>query len=514
MDTLRSCLRASSSDPAIIVADKPPKYISHIFLASNVEKLQRTLASRAIGRGVRVSVVLPNPYDFTVVFLALALQSSIVAPLNHGLKAPELLHYFRDFNTEVVVMSAEEVERQGPAYAAAKENGLRITTCSVINNEVAIQLPDSSELNTKGDTSVEEHFETGKPKPEDPALVLYTSGTTGRPKAVPLTHSNLACSISNIVGHYSLTASDRALLIMPLFHIHGLVAGLLAPLASGGAVILTTRGGLAPSFFRDARTHGATWYTGTPTLHKLACQIPMIEDPNFRFVRSCSSRLEGPLLRELEKRYGCPVVEAYAMTEAAHQVCSNPVESTGTREGSVGKPTGVELKIMDGDGGELRTGEVGEVCIKGKNVMEGYWYNLEANAKSFTASGFFRTGDQGKISADGYVVLTGRIKELINKGGEKISPVEIDSVINQHPDVAEAVTFTIPDEMYGEEIGVAVIVKDGASMNEFDLKAWVGERLLLTKIPKKVFLVDTIPKTPVGKMQRSLVASTILGADS
>lgn len=236
----------------------------------------------------------------------------------------------------------------------------------------------------------------------------------------------------------------------------------------------------------------------------------MKETPKFRFVRSCSSRLEGALARELGKRYGCPVVEAYAMTEAAHQVCSNPVSESGTREGSVGLPTGIELRILDDDGNEMSKGEVGEVGIKGVNVMKGYLGNDDANAKSFTASGFFRTGDQGKMTEGGYVVLTGRIKELINKGGEKISPVEVDNVMNQHPDVAEAVAFSMPDDMYGEDIGVAVITKEGTNVSQQDLKAWVGERLLQTKVPKKIFFVDAIPKTAVGKMQRGLVAKTVL----
>ncbi|KAK4611934.1 Oxalate--CoA ligase [Fulvia fulva] len=295
---------------------------------------------------------------------------------------------------------------------------------------------------------------------------------------------------------------------MPLFHIHGLVAGLSSPLASGGAVIFTPK---TASFLRDAVTHGATWYTGTPTLHRLAAQMPMKEKPGFRFVRSCSSRLEGGLAKQLGERYGCPVVEAYAMTEAAHQVCSNPVDAAGTREGSVGKPTRVNLKILDDGGSEVAVGEIGEVCIKGENVMAGYMDNEEANAKSFTSRGFFRTGDQGKVMEDGFVVLTGRIKELVNKGGEKISPVEIDNVINQHPDVEEGVAFAMPDEMYGEDVGAAVILKSGADLGEKELKAYVGERLLQAKVPKKVFFVTEIPKTPVGKMQRGLVAKTMLG---
>lgn len=504
MDTLQACLHASNQDPAVILPGNPSRTISHSSLAGNVTKVQQTLVSRSIGRGTKVSIVLSNPYIFTVAFLATTLQSSIAAPLNHGFKQPEFEYYYQDFGAELVLLSEDEVASQGPAYTAAKKAALRIATCAVTDQEVTIKFLDDKKAETAGQPNY--------PNPEDCALVLHTSGTTGKPKAVPLNHANIARSISNIAAHYSLTATDRTPVIMPLFHIHGLVAALCTPLATGGAVIFPRDGksGITPSFLRNGVEHQATWYTATPTLHRLAAQIPMKETPKFRFVRSCSSRLEGALARELGKRYGCPVVEAYAMTEAAHQVCSNPVSESGTREGSVGLPTGIELRILDDDGNEMSKGEVGEVGIKGVNVMKGYLGNDDANAKSFTASGFFRTGDQGKMTEGGYVVLTGRIKELINKGGEKISPVEVDNVMNQHPDVAEAVAFSMPDDMYGEDIGVAVITKEGTNVSQQDLKAWVGERLLQTKVPKKIFFVDAIPKTAVGKMQRGLVAKTVL----
>lgn len=518
MDTLQVCLHPTTESLAVVITGESPTCINHSSLASNVQKLRRQLTLRGITRGTKVSIVLSNPYLMTVAFLALTLQRSVVAPLNHGLQTPEFECYYKDIGAELVVLSTTEVDEQGSAYSAAKNSGLRVATCNIVDQEVAFdRFFDAPTPNISISASVPADDVLdglNKPDPSDVALVLYTSGTTGKPKAVPLTHGNIAHSISTIVTHYALTASDRAPVIMPLFHIHGLVAALFAPLASGGSVIFAPRGGLTPSFHRDSIKYGATWYTGTPTLHKLAVKMlstTKSEPAKYRFVRSCSSRLEGPLLRELEGLYGCPVVEAYAMTEAAHQVCSNPVDPAKTREGSVGESTGVDVRVLDERGSEVNTGETGEICIKGKSVMTGYLDNAAANAESFTCDGFFRTGDLGRTSEDGYVTLTGRIKEQINKGGEKISPVEVDEVVNQHADVAEAVTFAISDDMYGENVAIAVVRNDGASMTEADLKSWVGQRLLLSKVPKKVFFTTVIPKTAVGKLQRGLVASTILG---
>ena len=333
----------------------------------------------------------------------------------------------------------------------------------------------------------------------DIALVLHTSGTTGRPKAVPLTHRNLTRTMKNIVATYGLNKEDRSYLVMPLFHVHGLLAGFLAPLSSGGTVIVPLKFS-ASIFWHDFVQYKANWYTAVPTIHQILLQSTLPNPvPDIRFIRSCSSPLASNTFHALEKQFKAPVLEAYAMTEAAHQMTSNLLPPGKRKPGSVGIGQGVQVKILDGKGDEVSRGNEGEICIKGENVTKGYLNNEAANKSSFTASGFFRTGDQGKLDEDGYVIITGRIKELINRGGEKISPVEVDDVLLDFPAISEAVSFAVPDEMYGQEVHATVVLKQGASAKEQEIKNFVGQKLAKFKIPKKIYFTDSMPKTATGK---------------
>lgn len=282
------------------------------------------------------------------------------------------------------------------------------------------------------------------------------------------------------------------MLVMPLFHVHGLLCALLAPLHSGGSLVVPPKFS-ATEFWVDFAAHGANWYTAVPTIHQILLRHPAPEPlPAIRFIRSCSSPLSPTVFHQLEETFKAPVLEAYAMTEAAHQMTSNPLPAVGKRKpGTVGVGQGVEVRILDDSGAEVADGAEGEICIRGENVTAGYLNNAAANATAFatepkTGQQFFRTGDQGRKDEDGYVVITGRIKELINKGGEKISPIELDNALARHPAVAEAVSFAVPDELYGQEVGVAVVLKGGARLGEDELRAWAGERLAKFKIPKKV----------------------------
>lgn len=293
-------------------------------------------------------------------------------------------------------------------------------------------------------------------------------------------------ALENIQQTYRLTPDDRTLLVMPLFHVHGLLGGFLAPLLSGGSVIIPTRFS-ASEFWHDFLTYKANWYTAVPTIHQILLKNPLPSPrPKIRFIRSCSSPLSPSVFHQLEKAFDAPVLEAYAMTEAAHQMTSNPLPPAKRQPGSVGIGQGVDVKILDDDGKEVPHGSEGEICIRGENVTKGYLNNPEANRTSFTKTGYFRTGDQGKKDADGYVFITGRIKELINKGGEKISPIELDNILAQHPAISEAVCFAIADDLYGQDVGVAVVLKEGKELGKDELKKWVAERVAKFKIPKKV----------------------------
>ncbi len=329
----------------------------------------------------------------------------------------------------------------------------------------------------------------------------------------------------NIQVTYQLTSEDRTLLVMPLFHVHGLLAGFLAPLFSGGSVIVPIC--FSASEFWDTFINlKANWYTAVPTIHQILLRNPPPKArPQIRFIRSCSSPLSPKTFHELEEAFGAPVLEAYAMTEAAHQMTSNPLPPSKRYPGSVGIGQGVVVKILDQAGKEVPQGSEAEICIRGENVTKGYVNNPEANKTSFTKDGFFRTGDQGKKSKDGYIIITGRIKELINKGGEKISPVELDNVAAQNPAIGEAVSFAIDDEMYGQDIGLAVVRKDGKIVSEDELREWIATKVAKFKVPKQVssniiksmhplmvqiFFTDLMPKTATGKVQRRQVAAAML----
>lgn len=243
----------------------------------------------------------------------------------------------------------------------------------------------------------------------------------------------------------------------------------------------------ASDFWQEFTAHGANWYTAVPTIHQILLKNPTPNPlPKIRFIRSCSSPLSPTVFHQLEEKFKAPVLEAYAMTEAAHQMTSNPLPPAKRKPGTVGLGQGVEVKILNDAGDEVPQGSEGEICIIGENVTKGYLNNPTANATAFTKGGFFRTGDQGKKDEDGYIIITGRIKELINKGGEKISPIELDNVLTRHPSVSEAVSFAIPDDLYGQDIGVAVVLKSGAKLEQDELRAWVNEKLAKFKVPKKV----------------------------
>jgi len=477
MSTLANSLPLDSESTAVIVPGKPALTRTYKQLTADVSAFQQKLAKLGITAGSAVSIALPNSYPFIVAFLAAAWQRGIAAPLNPAYKQSEFEFYIDDLSSALVLVPQGLAD--GPAVKAAQKYKAAVAECYWNGSEVVLDIKDEGKLKNNGNKPVE------TARPDDVALVLHTSGTTGRPKAVPLTHKNLTRTMRNIRQTYELTPKDRTMLVMPLFHVHGLLAGFLAPLLSGGSAVVPAKFS-ASEFWIDFLEYKANWYTAVPTIHQILLKNPPpTTKPNIRFIRSCSSPLSPKTFHELEKMFDAPVLEAYAMTEAAHQMTSNPLNGK-RKPGSVGLGQGVEVAILDAEGKEVAQGKEGEISIRGENVTKGYLNNEKANKESFTSTGFFRTGDQGKKDEDGYVIITGRIKELINKGGEKISPIELDNTMAQHPKVAEAVSFALPDEMYGQDVGVSVVLKDGAKMEGKELKDWMTERVAKFKVPKKV----------------------------
>ena len=336
--------------------------------------------------------------------------------------------------------------------------------------------------------------------------MLHTSGTTSRPKIVPLSQANVCASARNIRTALAFTARDRGLNIMPLFHIHGLIAGILAPLSAGGRVCCTP-GFNALKFFGWMSDARLTWYTAVPTMHqailgRAARNAEIIAANPLRLIRSSSSSLPPQVMTALEEAFGAPVIEAYGMTEAAHQMASNPLPPRPHYPGCVGLAAGPEIAVVDHDGAPLATGETGEIVIRGDNVMAGYENNAAANAEAFTRQGWFRTGDQGSLSPEGYLTITGRLKEIINRGGEKISPREVDEILMDHPAIAQCVTFAVPHDKLGEEVAVAIVLREDAEASEAEIRAFAASRLAAFKVPAKVLLLDEIPKGATGKLQR------------
>ncbi|KAL1872256.1 hypothetical protein Plec18167_006859 [Paecilomyces lecythidis] len=509
MATLANTFGTDGSATAIIVPSKPQALtVSYKQLKSAVATFQAKLAKLGIRPGDAVSIALPNSYEFIVSFLAASWQRGIAAPLNPAYKQEEFEFYIDDLSSALALVPQGSFEKDGPAVRAARKYQAAIAECYWNGKEVVLDVKDAGKLASKGNQQIE------TAQPDDIALVLHTSGTTGRPKAVPLTHRNLTRTMKNIKATYDLTPKDRTMLVMPLFHVHGLLAAFLAPLHAGGSAVVPPKFS-AHEFWTDFINHKANWYTAVPTIHQILLKNPPPNPkPEIRFIRSCSSPLSPKTFHELEKTFNAPVLEAYAMTEAAHQMTSNPLPPGKRQPGSVGIGQGVEVKILDQEGKEVPQGKEAEICVRGENVTKGYLNNPEANKSSFTKDGFFRTGDQGKQDPDGYVIITGRIKELINKGGEKISPIELDNTLAHHPGVGEVVSFAIPDPgHYGEDIGMAVVLK-GKGATEEELKSWMTTKVAKFKVPKRIWILKEIPKTATGKIQRRKVAEAMLKKDT
>ncbi len=492
MQTLAQLLDAGAPDKAAVVTPNGPS-LTYGRLRDLVEGLASSLSGAGLAKGQAASIVLGNDIRFVATFLAVTRLGAVAAPLNPNYTEDEYRFYMEDAGASLAILPPEE----HPARKAAQGLGLPCIEAQDEGGSVSL---------TRNGAALEGRGQPEGPSPDDIALFLHTSGTTSRPKGVPLSHANLASSLDNIVGTYGLSESDRALMIMPLFHVHGLLGVLFSTFASGGTAIVPSRFS-ASAFWPVAQEHAATWYSGVPTMHQILLSRADGDDAprgTFRFIRSCSAALAPAVLEGLEARFDSPVLEAYGMTESSHQMASNPLPPADRFAGTVGRGTGVQIAIMDEAGTRLADGARGEVVIKGPNVMGGYRNNPEANASAFS-DGWFRTGDQGFIDERGYLNLTGRLKELINRGGEKISPLEVDAVLALHPAVQDAICFGVPDVKYGEEVHAAVVLKAEASQE--DIQAFCQKHLIDFKVPKTVHIVETLPRTATGKVQRRNVAA-------
>ena len=482
------------ADPAIGAPERAP--LTHGGLRDLAQRTVETLNALGIGRGDRVAIVLPNGPEMATAFLSIA-SGATTAPLNPAYRADEFEFYLTDLHARALV-TLDGLDTPARAVAAALDIPVLTLVPEPLGPAGVFSLHPERPL-AHGVAA------PGPAGPDDVALVLHTSGTTARPKIVPLSQRNIVASAHNIGRVLGLGPADVCLNIMPLFHIHGLIAATLSSIAAGASVNCTP-GFNALRFFHWFDEVRPTWYTAVPTMHQAilarAGRHPdSLTASRLRFIRSSSASLPPQVMQELEATFGVPVIEAYGMTEAAHQMTSNPLPPAPRYAGSVGLAAGPEVAIMDESGALLPAGALGEVVIRGPNVTTGYENNPAANASAFV-DGWFRTGDQGTLDEQRYLRLTGRLKEQINRGGEKISPLEVDAVVMDHPAVEQAVTFAVAHALLGEDIACAVVLRAGATASERDIRDFVSLHLASFKVPRRIVLVDEIPKGPTGKVQR------------
>jgi acyl-CoA synthetase (AMP-forming)/AMP-acid ligase II len=469
--------------------------LDYATLRATARALGAALAARGIEPGDRVAASFGNGPEVVAAFFATAGARATFAPLNSAYTEDEFRFYLEDIGPRVLLLAPGTVPA---ARAAAAALSIPVLDLALAADGGASL--DGAALHGRHERYAED---------DDVALFLHTSGTTSRPKGVPLTHGNLTASAGNIVRWYALDERDVSFCVMPLFHVHGLVFSTLAALAAGGSVVVPERFS-ASAFWPGVAATGATVVSAVPTIYRTlllradADGAPGPGAHGLRFLRSSSAPLPASEMERLEARFGVPVIEAYSMTEAAHQMCANPLGGE-RRPGSVGVGAFVEVAILDEAGEEQAPGTVGEVAVRGPNVTRGYHNNPAANAAAFV-NGWFRTGDYGVLDELGYLTLVGRLKELINRAGEKISPVEVDDALLSHPGVAEACAFAIPDEKYGEAVAAAVVLRDD-SIVVAELLEHVGGRIASFKVPSRVIVVEAIPRTATGKVQRRNVAA-------
>jgi acyl-CoA synthetase (AMP-forming)/AMP-acid ligase II len=492
--------RADAAAPALGAPGRKP--LTYAGLRAQAEKTVAALNRMGVGRNDPVAIVLPNGPEMASAFVCIG-AGATTAPLNRAYTEDEFRFYLADLQPRLLVL-ADGMET--PALGVAERLGVPVASLAFD------PMAPAGAFDLRGTPAAGRPQAAGLAGANDCALVLHTSGTTARPKIVPLSQRNVCASAAHIAASLALTPADLGMNIMPLFHIHGLVAAVLSSL-SAGASVSCTPGFNALQFFAHLAEVKPTWYTAVPTMHqaiatRAARNREALSQVRLRFIRSSSASLPPRVMAEVEQALGVPLIEAYGMTEAAHQMASNPLPPRERKPGSVGVAAGPEIGVMDEAGRLLGAGETGEVVIRGPNVTSGYRGNPQANAAAFT-NGWFRTGDLGVLDHEGYLRLTGRLKEIINRGGEKISPREVDEALLDHPAVLQVVTFAVPHDKLGEDVAAAVVLREGAQVSESELRSFASTRLADMKVPRKIVFLAEIPKGATGKLQRIGLAKTL-----
>ncbi len=490
-ELLETHARRDASADAILAPDRP--CLSYGGLVAHLQDVAELLRGSGVTAGDRVALVLPAGPELLTAVLAVA-ECAAAAPINPLLRQQEFEAYMAAVGVTRLIAAAGG---DTAAVRAASVLGVPVTFLSTCSAEPAgIFRLDSAVTRRVSDVPT---------RADEVALLLTTSGTTSTPRVVPLTHRSLRASAVDIAASLHLRTTDRCLDLMPLFHVHGLVGGALSSLVAGAGVICPS-GFDAPRFFDQIDQCRATWYTAVPTMHQaIVGRAPgyraAITRSALRLIRSCSAALPPQTRADLEREFRVPVVEAYGMTEAAHQISSTPLPVDSRKAGSVGVAISTAVAILDQTGVQLPHGQSGEIAIRGECVTSGYLDAPEANRRAFV-DGWLRTGDVGHLDQDGYLFITGRLKEFINRAGEKIAPAEVDAALLLHPSVEHAVAFALPDASLGEAVAAAVVLRSGARCSERELREFVATELADFKVPVQIVFVDEIPRGATGKVQR------------
>ncbi len=497
MDTIRACIErhaGATPERVFLIAPDSGRELTFGGLYDAVDDVGARLDALGIGRGAKVAFLLNNGYWTTRLFLGVMASNRIIVPLNAVAGSLQLTHVLGHSDTEVVFVAPEYRDKLAEIMAGV-DRPIRV----IETGDGGPDWPDDGQ-------AVES---PPPPAPEDTALLLYTSGSTGLPKGAMLSHRAVTSGGRNVVEGHRLTAEDRALCVLPVYHINGAMVTVSAPLYSGSSVVMPRRFS-AKEFWMQIAEYRCTWTSIVPTIIKYlldrAAQEPFDLGSDerlamLRFARSASAPLAAATLAEWEETFKVPMIETLGLTETAGTVASNPLPPAPRKPGSVGLPYGNEIVIVDKSGNQCPPGEVGELAIRGGNLLDEYYKNPDATADSIR-DGWFHTGDLGKKDEDGYIFLTGRSKELIIRGGENIAPREIDDVLYRHEAILEAAACGVDDDNYGQEVVACVVVRDGYRCSEDELKAFCEAGVGEYKAPKTIYFFDDLPKGPSGKILR------------
>jgi long-chain acyl-CoA synthetase len=487
MNLADSLARSAAAHPDRVAIRLGEDTLSYRDLDDASARVAGLLSARDVGLGDTVGIMLPNVPQFAVVYFGVLRAGGVVVPMNPLLKAREVAYYLGDSGASVIFawhVAAAEVE-----IGANEANAETIVVDpATFDDLLATATPAPAVVERAAD---------------DTAVILYTSGTTGRPKGAELTHANLIQN-AEVTGLdlLQIGADDVIFGGLPLFHSFGQTCTLNTAVAAGASLTVLPRFDPAQAL-QILADHRATVFAGVPTMYSALLHVPDRDDYDVSALRVCVSggaAMPVEVLRQFEKAFGCIVLEGYGLSETSPVASFNHPDRE-RKPGSIGTPIrGVEIRLLDAEGGELPQGEVGEIAIRGHNIMKGYWQKPQATADAISTDGWFRTGDVGRVDEDGYYYVVDRKKDLIIRGGYNVYPREIEEVLYEHSAVAEAAVIGTPHAELGEEIGAAVVLKPGTSVTADELRAFVKSQVAAYKYPRRVWFVDALPKGPTGKI--------------